>query len=99
MIIQKQKLVQIYFALRHSFYQLRKFLLKVFLYSKPEPIQDNNHKSLIKNIKQFGCDSINYNKLLEKHDSKTLSYFIFLLFFLFLRSHNTKFPSEVPPII
>jgi hypothetical protein len=73
-IAQKQKLVQIYFALRHSFYQLRKFLLKVFLYSNPEPIHNNDHNILIKNIKQFGCDAINSNKLLE--DSSALNNLI-----------------------
>lgn len=66
MLISKQKLVQIYFALRHFLFQFRKNFIKLFFSNNIIRVSLNNdHKKLLKHINEFGWGLITHNQLLD----------------------------------
>jgi hypothetical protein len=62
----KQLIVQIYFAIRHTFYESRKIIIRLFFSKKFTHSLDANQLKLFNDIKEYGCGSINYKLLLNK---------------------------------
>ena len=66
MLMNKQKMVQVYFALRHLVYELRKNFIKlVFSKNIIRVSLNNNHKKLLKHINEFGWGLIPHKQLLD----------------------------------
>ena len=69
MLISKQKLVNIYFALRHFLYQFRKPFIRLFVSNNIVNINLNtDHKKLLKHIRKHGWGLIPHKLLLKSPD-------------------------------
>ena len=69
MLISKQTLVQIYFALRHFLFQFRKNFIRLFVSNNVINVNlDTDHKKLLKHISKYGWGLIPHKYLLEDSD-------------------------------
>ena len=71
MLISKQKLVQIYFALRSILYQFRKGFIRLFVSNKniANVNLNTDHKKLLKHIRKYGWGLIPHKQLLNSPDN------------------------------